>query len=313
MKIAVVGVGGVGGYFAGRFVAAGHEVTLVARSHSSADLRERGLRVEAPDSDQTVHDFRLVDSPEAADEVDAVLVAVKSWQVPAVASSLKPMIGPRTVVLPVQNGVEAARQLAEAVGDEHVLGGVCMIIAYLVEPGHVRRLGDTVAVELGAIAEAPSTRGTMQQLRRALEDAGVECSVSPDIHRAIWRKFLLISSYGGVGALSRSPVGVTRVVPETRDLIEDAMREVVAVGRAHGVALDASDVTTMMGQLDAFSDDSTASMQRDIAEGRPSELEDQSGAVVRLGRAVDVSTPIHRSIYSCLVPSERLARGRAIT
>jgi 2-dehydropantoate 2-reductase len=310
MRVAVIGAGGVGGYFAGRLAEAGHHVSVIARGRSVEVLREEGLRIEDPESDTTVTGIDVSDSPDDVGEVDAVIVAVKSWQVPEIAPGLKPLVGDHTVVLPLQNGVEAADQLADGVGEAHVLGGVCMIIAYSVEPGHVRHVGGAVAVELAPLGQTTQAmHGTTVDLQEALSSAGVRCDWSDDIRRAIWRKFLLISSYGGVGALSRQPVGVTRTVAETRSLIEDAMHEVVDVGRAHDVALDTDDVATMMKQLDAFSPDSTASLQRDIFDGKPSELDDQSGAVVRLGAAVGVATPIHRSIYSCLLPSERFARG----
>jgi 2-dehydropantoate 2-reductase len=311
VRIAVMGAGGVGGYFGGRLAEAGHQVTFIARGRNLDKIRTDGLRITAPETDTTIGSVGAADDPASAGEADVVLVAVKSWQVPEVAASLKPLLAEHTVVLPLENGVEAPGRLATALGAQHVFGGVCVIISYLAEPGHVHHVGGTPSIQLGPIEPGlpDSIRRTAAELREALTGAGVECTDSPDIHRAMWRKFLLITSYGGVGAVTGQPVGVTRQLTETRELIEEAMNEVSAVARARGVGLDAEDVRSMMRQVDAFAPESTASMQRDLAAGRPSELNDQNGAVVRLGAQSGVDTPVHRFIHTCLLPAENQARG----
>lgn len=310
MRIAVFGAGGVGGYLGGRLAAAGHHVTFIARGQNLEALRDRGLRLESPDSDEVIESIQATDETAGMDPVDVVIVGVKAWQVPEIARSLQPLIGASTVVLPVQNGVEAADHLANAVGERHVLGGVCVIISYLAGPGHVRHVGGQPSIELGSLTEVSNdTARVIGDLQQALTAVGIDCTISDDIRRAVWRKFLLITSYGGVGAVSRAPVGVTRAIPDTRRLIEQAMAEVVELARAHGVQLGSEDVQLMMDQVDAFTEESTASMQRDIDEGKPSELYDQSGAVVRLGEQAGINTPVHRFLYSCLLPTELRSRG----
>ncbi|MQA87146.1 MAG: 2-dehydropantoate 2-reductase [Streptosporangiales bacterium] len=308
MRIVVVGAGGVGGYFGGRLAAAGHQVTFLARGQNLQTLQCRGtIRLQSPESDEVIGPIHATHRTESVGAVDAVIVAVKAWQVSEIAESLEPLIGSKTVVLSLQNGVEAPRQLAKVVGDKHVLGGVCVVIAYLDGPGHVCFVGRNSAIEMGSLTG--NIGATAHRLRDAFTQAGVRCEISDEINVALWRKLLLISSYGGVGAVARAPVGVTRLVPETRQMIETAMAEVVDVARAHDVPLGPDDIGHMMAQVDAFHSESTASMQRDIAAGRPSELDYQSGAVVRLAEQVGVQAPIHQFIYASLLPAERRARG----
>jgi 2-dehydropantoate 2-reductase len=311
VRIAIFGAGGVGGYLGGRLAGTdANELTFIARGQSLEALQQHGLRLEGPDADELIETIQATDQTADLEPFDVVIIAVKAWQVPLITQELPPLVGPNTVVLSVQNGVETVDHLVNAVGEDHVLGGVCVVISYLAGPGHVHHVGGQPSIEMGALGDVSAdTAQVIDDLQRAFKAAGIDCTISQDIRRAMWRKFLLITSYGGVGAVSRAPVGLTRQIPQTRRLIEEAMEEVVAVGRAHGVHLGPEDVTQMMEQVDAFRQESTASMQRDIQEGKPSELYDQSGAVVRLGTQVDIATPIHQFIYSCLLPAELGARG----
>lgn len=288
---------------------AGEEVTFIARGEHLQALREDGLRVESVEGDFAVHPVAATDRPVEVGPVEAVLVAVKSWQLPEAAAAAKPLVGVETVVLPLLNGVEAATQLSETMGREHVLGGLCRIIAEKVGPGHIRHAGAEPYVALGELDNRRSERA--ERLRSALASAGVRVEIPADIHVALWEKFLLIASVSGVGAVTRAPVGVLRSLPETRDLITQAMREILAVARARGVDLAAESVDRTLDFIDGLPPEGTASMQRDIVEGRPSELEAQNGAVVRLGREAGVDTPVHAFLYSSLLPMERAARGEA--
>ena len=309
MRIAVVGAGAVGGYFGGRLAEAGEDVVFVARGRTLEVLRDRGLEIESSLGDLRLADVSATDDPSSSGTFDAVIVAVKAWQVPEAAAGLAPLLGPGTLVLPLQNGVEAADQLAAALGEENVLGAVCKIICEAVEPGRLRHHGGQPYVAMG---ELDGRRGErLDILRRALERARVKTEVPADIRSAIWEKFLFITAVSGLGALTRSPVGVVRSLPETRGMLEQAMREVVDVARGLGVRLPADAVEKTMGFVDGLPADATASMQRDVMEGRPSELEAQNGAVVRLGDKAGVSTPVNRFLYHCLLPMERRARSRS--
>ena len=307
MRIAVFGTGGVGGYFGGRLAQAGEEVIFIARGEHLKALRARGLRVDSLKGDFVVHPTQATDDPAQVGAVDAVLVGVKAWQVAEAAQAMRPLVGPDTFVVPLENGVEAPSQLAAILGAEHVLGGLCSIISLMAGPGHIRHVGAEPYIAFGELNNRSSARA--ERLRQAFARAGVHVEIPPDIQVAMWEKFLFIASWGGVGAVTRVPVGVVRSVPETRRMMEQVMREILHVGQARKVAFTEEAMRKGMAFVDNLQPGSTASMQRDIMEGRPSELEAQNGAVVRLGQEAGVPTPVHAFIYHSLLPSELRARG----
>ena len=308
LRIAVIGAGAVGGYFGGRLAEAGHEVAFVARGRTLGALRSRGLRLDSPKGDLRVRPWMAAEDPAEIGPVELVLVAVKAWQVPEVAPSLAPLIGEGTSILPLENGVEAAGQLATALGPEPVLGGLCKIISMQVAPAHVRHQGVEPSIDLGELGGPPTER--VHRVRRALESAGIRVRTPDDIQAAIWEKFLFICPVSGVGALTGKPIGEFRREPESREMLEAAMREIVAVAAGHGVELRADIVERTLRFLDGMPPQGTASMQRDLLEGRPSELESQNGAVVRLGREARVPTPVNLEIYERLLPREKRSRAR---
>ncbi len=308
MRIAVVGAGAIGGFFGARLAAAGHEVHFVARGATLAALEESGIELESPMGYLRLRPVALTDDPAAIGPVELVVVAVKAWQVPGVAPRLAPLLGTGTAVLPLQNGVEAADQLAAALGPEPVLGGVCKVIVLKTAPHRVRHVGVEPIVELGELGRPPAER--VRRVARAFADAGARVATPDDVLLAIWAKFLFICAVSGVGAVTDKTLGELRSDRETRATVEAAMREIVAVAAARGVALAPDVVERTMAFLDTLPAAGTTSMQRDLLEGRPSELEAQNGAVVRLGAAAGVSTPVHSAIYERLRPLE--ARHRAL-
>jgi 2-dehydropantoate 2-reductase len=306
MRIAVFGTGGVGGYFGGRLAAAGEDVTFIARGAMLEALISRGLRVDSINGDFTVGRVRATNQPSTVGQVDAVLVCVKAWQVPEAATLIGPMIGPQTVAIPLENGLEAPEQLAAALGREHAAGGLCGIVSYVVGPGHIRHAGVDPFVNFGELDNRMTNR--LVELRDTFERAGVKADIPPDIHRSMWSKFLFIAALSGVGAVARVPVSSWRDVPETRALAAGALREIIAVASARGITLAPDAVERTLERFDALPVDSTASMQRDVLEGKPSELDAQLGAVVRMGRASGVPTPIFDTLYAALLPQELKAR-----
>jgi len=313
MRIAIYWAGAVGGYFGGRLAQAGDDVVFLARGEHLRAIREHGLQVASIAGDFTIRPAQATDRPDDIGPVDAVLVSVKAWQVPDVALAMRPLVGPDTFVVPLQNGVEAPGQLAEVLGAEHVLGGLCRIIAQVTEPGHIRHSGAEPYIAFGELEDAGSglrATGRAEHLREAFTRAqGVKVEISPDIRAAMWLKFLFIASMSGVGAVTRAPIGVVRSRPETRRMLEQAFEEIAALAAALGVRLPANAVKETMTFVDTLPHDGTASMQRDIMAGRPSELETQNGAVVRLGQRTGVSVPLHTFIYQSLLPLELRARG----
>lgn len=308
MRLAIMGSGGVGGYFGARLAEAGHDVTFIARGDHLTAMQAEGLRVSSIEGDLQLAEVRATEDPAAVGAVDAVLVAVKAWQVAEAARRIRPMIGPDTVVLPLENGVEAADQLAAVLGRAHVLDGLCGILAWREAPGHIRHAGVSPFVRFGERDNRRSKRAL--RLKAAFEQArGVTAEIPDDIQVAVWSKFLFICAMSGIGSVTRAPIGTTRRLPETRALIEQILAEIEAVARARGVKLPGDAAARALSFIDALPEASTASMQRDIMAGRPSELESQNGAVVRLGREAALATPINAMIHAALLPQERQARG----
>lgn len=307
MRIAVVGAGGVGGYFGARLLAGGQEVAFVARGETLRALTRSGLRLTGASGELRLASVRAVGDPREVGAVDAVLVAVKSWQLPEVAPTLAPLVGPATVVVPLLNGVEAAGVLGAALGAGPVAAGLCGIVAYLVAPGHVHHEGVAPFVRFGELDNRESAR--LERLREAFAAAGVRAEIPADIHAALWMKLLFIAPVSSVGALVRAPAGAWRELAGARDLAERAMREVAAVAAARGVELPPDAVERTLRFLDALEPGSTSSLQRDFETGRRSELDAQVGAVVRLGTAAGVEIPACRLLHDCLLPQELAARA----
>lgn len=310
MRWLVFGSGGVGGYVGGRLAAAGESVGFVARGAHLAALRATGLRIRSPEGDLRLTRVEASADPRDLGSPDVVLVAVKSWQLAEAARALAPVLGAGTVVLPLLNGVDAADRLAEACGSQRVLKGLAILVSHISAPGEITHVGARSTIVLGEGDNRRTER--VEQVRSRLEGAGIAAVVPGDIDVALWRKFLFVVPFGGVGAVARQPAGVVRAIPELRALMVDAMHEVASVGRARGVAIPADAVEQAMTALDALPADAVASLQRDLLNGRRSELDDWTGAVVRLGQDCGVPTPIHRAIYAALLPLELRARGELL-
>lgn len=310
MRVAVVGSGSVGGYFGGRLAQAGEEVTFVARGAHLAAIRESGLRVDSADGDFVIHPAQVSDDTTTIGPVDMVLLAVKGWQVPEAIEMIRPLMGTETFIAPLLNGVEAPDQLAAAFGHSHIIGGLCGMFGQVVAPGYIRNIQPRPFITLGELDNAQSDR--IEHLRQAFTSVGVRATIATDIRAALWEKLILVSPMGSVGAVTRAPIGVSRSLPEPRALLEGAMAEIRQVAQARGVNVPAEAIAKALAIIDASPEQATASMQRDIMAGRPSELESQVGVVVRLARDVGSAVPIHAVLYSCLLPQERQARGELV-
>jgi 2-dehydropantoate 2-reductase len=302
MRVAVIGVGGVGGYFGGRLAASGVDTTFIARGATLEALRTRGLQVDSVNGDFTIARVQATDDPSSIGVVDAVLIAVKAWQIPEAAEAIRPIVGPETIVVPLENGMEAPEQLARVLGAANVLGGLCGIVSYIVEPGHIRHAGTEPFMMFG-----PSSAAA-ERLRELFIAAGVKADIPPDINRSMWTKFLFIAPLSGIGAATRVPAGVWRTIPETRELAIQAIDELLAVAKARGVTLAEDAAAQTLARFDALPSDTTSSLQRDVMEGKPSELDAQLGAVVRMAEAGGIAVPVFTALYAALLPQERLAR-----
>jgi 2-dehydropantoate 2-reductase len=307
MRIAIFGTGGVGGYFGGRLAQAGEDVTFIARGAHLRAIREKGLQVDSLDGDFVVFPALATDNVNEVAAVDLVVVGVKAWQVTDAARAMRPLVGSQTTVLPLQNGVEAAPQLAAALGVDRVIGGLCKIVSYLVAPGHIRHAGFAPSVVIGELDNHRTDR--VVAIQDVFSHAGIETAIADDIQVSLWMKFLFIASFSGMGAIANAPAGKLRSDPELRGQMLKAMDEIQTLAQARGINLPVDAIDTVMAGVNGLPADATSSMQRDIAAGRPSELESQNGAVVRMARESNIEVPTHEFIYQTLKPMEAQARA----
>ena len=307
MRIAIYGTGGVGGYFGGRLAKAGNEVWFIARGEHLAAMKAGGLHVESVRGDFVVDPVNATDNPAEIGAVDLVLLALKTWQIPPLAPEIKRLLGPGTVVMTLQNGVDAPRRLGELIGPERVLPGLVRIISQVDGPGRIRDSGGPAQIIFGESDNRPSKR--VERAQQTLADAGIDAVVPEDIHVALWEKFLFVVAMGGVGAITRAPIGIIRSLRETRSLLEEDMREIRDVGYGCGVRMPAEVVASSMALVDGLPEGATTSMHRDLISGRRSELEEWCGSVVRLGEESGVATPINSFLYRSLLPLELRALG----
>ena len=286
MRIAIVGVGGLGGTLAVMLSRAGHEVVAIARGEHLAAIERDGLRLESEKLGSSTERLHATADLSRAAGADAIIVAVKTFQLAELAGRL-----PKArLVLPLENGVDAADLLPGSIP------GACFVFSWISAPGVIQHKGAAPRVLAGQGAE---------ELCEVLRSAGADAQVVPDIRAALWEKLLFVEPLGAVGAASRSAAGVIRAVPETRELLERSMREVEAVARGLGIAVAREAVASALNRLDSLPPDSTASLQRDLRDGRRSELQELTLAVIRHGRAAGVATPVHDFLYACLLPQHR--------
>ena len=299
MRIAIVGSGGVGGYFGGRLAAAGVDVTFIARGAHLAALRTQGLRIESPKGDLHVARVAATEDPATIGAVDIVFFAVKLYDTDAAAKLLPPLIGRDTVVVPFQNGVDSVEVLTRAVGREHVAGGTAYVAAVITEPGVIRHTAMDHLI-FGELDGARSPR--LEQLLAACQPAGFQATLSDHILIDIWSKFVRLSVFSGMTAVTRCPLGPIRQDPELLAMLQAAALETMKVAGSRGVALPPEVLGEMMTMVKGLPPNAKSSMLEDLERGKRLELPWLSGAVARIGAERGVETPIHRFIATVLQP-----------
>jgi len=299
MRVAVVGVGGVGGYFGGRLAAAGNDVHLMARGQHLEAIRRAGLEVRSVAGDFHVRP-PATDDPAEVGPVDLVLVCVKSYDTEPVARSIGPMVGEGTGVLSLQNGVDNEEVLAAAVGPDHVLGGAAFIFARITGPGVVTHVGGPGRITIGELSGSRSER--VERFAERFDEAGVPAEVSDDVRAVLWSKLAFICAQAGLTAGVRLPIGELREVPETMDLFRRIVEEVMAVARAEGVELPADLVERHEEFARSLEPGSYASLYDDLVAGRRMELEALHGSVVGRARRHGVDVPACQAVYAILRP-----------
>lgn len=311
MRIVVMGAGGVGGYYGGRLAQAGEDVWFVARGRHLAALRERGLRVRSTKGDFELHPVQATDDPGTIPTpVDLVLFCVKSWDTEAAAAAIRPIVGPETGVLTLQNGVENEDRLAAVFGAERVLAGTTQIETTIAEPGLIAHTSPFAKIRFGEWTDGRSPR--VVRILAAFERAGVDAEIVDDSRRALWEKFLFLAATAGLTSLTRGTVGEVRGHPLTRELLVEALAEIGAVARARGIALPPDAEAKALAFIDSVPFGMKSSMQRDLERGSRLEVDALSGAVVRLGREHGVPTPVHFTIYAALALADAKNRGLPI-
>jgi 2-dehydropantoate 2-reductase len=299
MRIAIVGSGGLGGYFGGRLAAAGVDVVFLARGAHLDALRTGGLRIESPNGNLHLPRVSATDDATTVGAVDVVLFAVKLYDTDSAIPLLPPLVGADTVVIPFQNGVESVSMLASAVDRRHLAAGTSYVQAFIVEPGVIQH----VALDRIIFGELDGVRTPrLERLFDVCRDAGVSPTLSDQIEVEIWSKFVHLSVLSGMTSVTRSPVGPLREDPDLHAMWQAALVETIAVARARGVALPRSLFDELMALLQKIPATAGSSMLQDLDRHRRLELPWLSGAVVRMGQALDVETPIHGFIATVLKP-----------
>jgi 2-dehydropantoate 2-reductase len=307
MRVTVMGSGGTGGYFGALLARAGEDVTFIARGAHLEAIRSRGLTVRS----RLVGDFtvpaRATDDPAEAAPADLVLFCVKAYDTESAAARLRPAVGPDTVVLPVQNGIDSAERIGPIVGPGHVIGGLAAVSSVVAAPGIIEHRAGPDVIQLGELDGQPSVR--TQRIVDALQQAGIKAQRRPDIYVALWEKFVLICGLSGLTAMTRLPIGAVLACPETRTLLRQVMEEANAVGRAGGVALSEGLAERTVTFFEGANPAVRGSLYYDLEAGRRLEIETLNGTVVRLGRARGVPTPANFAVFAALKPYADGASG----
>jgi len=299
MRIAVMGAGGVGGYFGGRLAQAGHQVSFVARGKHLNALRTKGLTLKSPLGDAKIK-AKAAEDPAELGDAEVVLFAVKLWDTDSAAERIRPLVEKGGVVIPFQNGVESIERIGKVLGAERVMGGAAYIAARIAEPGVIVQTGTMARLRFGPVSQAQ--RKAAEAFLAACRDAKIDAELTDDIVRVLWEKFVLLVALSATTTVTRKPIGVVRADPDLRWLLESVMRETWAVGRKRGIALPEDFVAKTLAFVDGLPAEMRASMAADLETGSKLEAPWLSGAVARMSREAGIEAPANRAVYAALKP-----------
>ncbi|SFB83756.1 ketopantoate reductase [Zunongwangia mangrovi] len=306
MKILVYGTGGVGGYFGGRLAQAGHDVTFIARNESLKAIRENGLIVKSVNGDFTIKPAKATDDISEIESPDLVIFGLKSWQIKDAAKHLKSIITEETMVLPLQNGADNMEKLQEVLPKKNVLAGFCRIYSKKEAPGVINHFQFDPEIIFGELDNEKSKR--VLKLKEIFNNSGFKGIVPDDVHKAIWKKFSFIATVSGLGGLTRVSIGKMWEDDYLQGILKKTGLEIQAIAQAKGVDFNDEDVAQLYQFIGNQGITATASTQRDIMAGRPSELGNFNGYIVEQGKKLGVDTPVNEFIYRALLPMEKEAR-----
>lgn len=301
MKVVVMGAGGVGGYFGGLLAKAGHDVTFIARGSHLGAIQSDGLKIISDLSGNFTVYSDATDDPRTLGFVDLIIFTVKTYHNAAAIPLISPLVGPNTVVLTLQNGVDSSKQLADVLGYEHVLTGVAYVQSIIENPGVISQIASFGRIVFGEMIDKPFER--TRKIHDEFTRAGWNVELTNFAAAAIWRKFIPQCAIGSIDALSQTTVGEIRTTPETRGILASMMRENIDIARAKEIGLEEDILEKSMAALDAFPADGRTSLAKDYREGKQIEIEALPGATVRMGLEANVPTPITEMIYGLLKPA----------
>ncbi len=306
MNILIFGIGGVGGYFGGKLSQAGFDVTMIARGKHLEAIKKNGLEVESINGDFKVKPKLATDNLAEVPTSDLVILGVKSWQIQDVAKQLKQVISAETMVLPLQNGANNVEKLLEILPKKNIVAGLCHIVSFVEKPGKIKHVSFEPRITFGEIDNSKSER--IQQLKSVFDKAEIAKFNPENIQLEIWKKFLYIATVSGLGGLTRVPIDKIRESEYLYDLLQKTAREIMSVANGKRIPLTEEHLEKTFEIIQSQPPGTTASTQRDIMAGRPSELENFNGFIVKEAEKLKISTPVNKMIYECLLPMEMEAR-----
>ena len=306
MKIAIIGTGGVGGYFGAKLVKAGFDVTFLARGEQLKAIQAKGLKVKSVLGDFVVDNLKATDKITEIEQPDLIIVCVKAWQIKDIRNDLKKIVHANTLILPLQNGILAAKELSEKIDNNHVLAGLCRIYSKMESPGVINHFGMTPSIVFGEVDNPQSE--SLTAIKKIFDEAGIVSKIGDDMNAELWKKFISICT-SGLLAVTKTTYGEVRELKVTREMMISLVREVYMLSQKMGVNIESEYVEKTVTAIDSYPYDSTSSLTRDVWEGKPSEIEYQNGTVVRLGKEYGIDTPINSFVYNCILPGELKARG----
>lgn len=306
MNIVIYGTGGVGGYFGARLAQAGNAVTFIARGKHLEAIKKNGLQLISPKGDYLVYPANAMSNIADVTDIDLILVCVKSWQLVAASEEINRVLNEKTMVISLLNGVNNAEVLGSIIDKKHILGGLCKIVSKIEDYGVINHLSFEPTIAFGELGNEKTVRALL--LEKIFLNAGINTKLAENIQLEIWSKFLFISTISAIGALTRVTVGEMVSSPEIKEIMRKTALEIVAVAKAKGIYLSDKLVEQQFKMIENQPYKTTSSLQRDMMEGKPSELEAQNGTIVKMGKELGIPTPVNAFIYYCLLPQEKKRR-----
>lgn len=309
MNIVIYGTGGVGGYFGARLAQAGNNVTFIARGKHLEAIQKNGLQLKSQKGDYLVFPANATANIAEVTNIDLILVCVKTWQLEAAAKEINLVLNENTMVISLLNGVNNVEVLGSVIDKKHLLGGLCKVVSKIEDFGIINHISFEPIIVFGELDNVKTERAIL--LEKVFLNASITTKLAENIQTEIWSKFLFISTISAIGALTRVTLGEIIASPQLRKMMREIADEIVAVAKAKGVYLSETVVKQQFKMIESQPFNTTSSLQRDMMEGKPSELEAQTGTVVKMGIELGIPTPINSFMYDCLLPQEKEARVRS--